>query len=139
MGEIFETPMIVGALDCDALGHMNVAQYFALCNRNGFAMQEAMGWPAGAEIEGKKLSFAAVHAECDLVSEVLEGEKVLVRCHVVRIGTRSADFQHGIVRENGSVAFTSLWRSACLNLETRRAEEIPPLMRAALERFLVAA
>lgn len=137
MGEIFETRMIVGTTDCDALGHMNVAQYFALCNVNGFAMQRAMGWPPGEAVDGLRLSFAVVRAECDFVAEVLAGEAVIVQASIAEIGTKSAVFRNSITREDGSPVFASLWKSACLNLDTRKSFVIPDALREALGMFYV--
>ncbi|MEX0339895.1 MAG: acyl-CoA thioesterase, partial [Arenibacterium sp.] len=139
VGQVFETEMVVGTTDCDALGHMNVAQYFALCNRNGFAMQTAMGWPPGAVVDGLRLSFAVVKADCNFVAEVLAGERVRVQASIARIGTKSAVFRNDIVRLDASPVFASTWQSACLNLDTRKAQVIPDNLRTALERFHVPA
>ena len=137
MGQIFETEMIVGSTDCDALGHLNVAQYFALCNVNGFAMQRAMGWPPGEAVDGLRLSFAVMKADCNFMAEVLAGETVRVQASIKRIGTKSAVFRNDIKRMDDSPVFASTWQSACLNLDTRKSYVIPDNLREALERFHV--
>lgn len=137
MGQVFETRMTVGTTDCDALGHMNVAQYFALTNRNGFAMQTAMGWPPGEVVDGLRLSFAVVKADCNFVAEVLAGETVCVQASIARIGTKSAVFRNNIYRLDGSAVFESTWQSACLNLDTRKSYVIPDSLRDALQQFYV--
>lgn len=137
MQKTHETRVVIGTSDCDVLGHMNVASYIALCNRNGFAMQTAMGRIPGDEYEGLRLSFAVVREESDFVAEVLSGETLIVQTNIARIGNKSARFRNRILREDGSLVFDSTWDSVCLNLETRRAEIIPDGFRAALEAYLV--
>lgn len=137
MGQAFETRMTVGTTDCDALGHLNVAQYFALCNRNGFAMQTAMGWPPGEAVDGLRLSFAVVKADCNFMAEVLAGETVIVQASIARIGNKSAVFRNNIQRPDGSPVFASTWQSACLNLDTRKSQVIPDNLREALQQFYV--
>lgn len=135
MGLIHETRVVVGTADCDALGHMNVARYFALCNLNGFAMQTAMGWTPGESVDGQRLSFAVVHSESDFKSEVMEGEALIVQTDISRIGNRSATFRNRIVRDGGDPVFESHWQSVLMDLDTRRAAQIPPRLVEMLERY----
>ncbi len=128
---------VVGTLDCDALGHLNVARYFALSNKAGFAMQTSIGWAPGQTNAGRRYSFAVVHADSDFLAEVHEGEVLLVRPGIRSIGTKSAVFDTLISRENGEAVFRSAWKSALLDLDSRRAVEIPDDLRAALQALLV--
>ena len=137
MARVHEMRVVVGTSDCDALGHMNVSRYFDFSSRNGREMQAAMGrTPGEVGADGLRLSFAVVKAESEFLAEVMEGEVLVVRADVVRIGTKSAAFRNRIAREDGTEVFRSVWHSACLNLDTRRAEVIPADWRAALEAFL---
>lgn len=129
--------VVIGSSDCDALGHMNVARYIALCNQCGTAMQTAMGWVPGELRDGVRLSFAAVRMESEFLSEVLEGETLFVYSDIYEIGTKSATFRNRILREDGKPVYLSKWKSACLNLDTRRAHPIPDAFRAALQEYLV--
>lgn len=136
MGSVHKTRMVIGTADCDALGHMNVARYFALCNQSGFAMQTALGWAPGDEIDGQRLSFAVVHSESDFQSEVMEGETLIVETDICDIGARWAVFRYRIRREDGTPVFETHWKSVLLDLETRRATEIPARFRRKLEDYL---
>ena len=136
MGLIHTSNIIIGTGDCDVLGHMNVARYHALCNQNGFGMQTAMGWPPGESRDGLRLSFAVVKSESEFRSEVLAGETLIVMTDIARIGQKSASFRNRIERDDGKPVFHSVWHSACLNLDTRRAEVIPDNFRAKLETYL---
>ena len=124
---------VVGSSDCDALGHMNVARYIALCNLAGFEMQRRIGWPPGEPNAGRRYSFAAVHMESDFRGEVHEGEVLLTFAGIDSIGTKSATFDNRIERESGELVFHSLWKSALMDLDTRRAVAVPDDLRAVLE------
>jgi acyl-CoA thioester hydrolase len=134
---VHELRVTVGSSDCDVLGHMNVARYFALCNQCGSALQAAIGWVPGQERDGSRLSFAVVRSESDFKSEVMEGEMLTVRSDLLRLGNKSASFRNRIARADGTEVFHSVWHTVCLNLETRRAAPIPPALRTALTAFLL--
>ena len=53
---------VVDPTDCDFLGHMNVSKYFAACSDGVFAIQSEMGLTANDMRDGRRLSFAVVHA-----------------------------------------------------------------------------
>lgn len=135
MGQVHETRVVIGTSDCDALGHMNVARYFALCNLNGFSMQTAMGWTPGESVDGQRLSFAVVHSESDFKSEVMEGETLIVLSDIAEIGTRSATFRNRITRDDGTPVFESHWKSVLMDLDARRAAPIPDKFRKVLEQY----
>ena len=128
----FEMQVTIGSSDCDALGHMNVARYFALCNQAGFAMQDAIGWPPGAANAGRRYSFAVVKSNSAFLSEVHEGARLTVRCGIGRMGTKSADFENTIWGADGRLVFQSTWVSALMDLDARCAVAIPEDLRAAL-------
>lgn len=128
--------IVVGTSDCDALGHLNVARYFAFCNQAGFAMQTAIGWPPGGANKGRRYSFAVVHADSQFLSEVHEGQVVLVWPGIREFGTKSATFDNRIDLEDGTPVFRSLWKSALLDLDTRRSVVVPDDLRAALGPYL---
>lgn len=124
---------VVGTSDCDALGHMNVARYVALCNLAGTEMQRRIGWPPGQPNAGRRYSFAAVNMQSEFMGEVLEGEVLLTFTGIERIGTKSATFDNRIHRATGEIVFRSLWKSALLDLDTRRAVAVPDDLRTVLD------
>ena len=130
----FEMQVVIGSSDCDALGHMNVSRYFALCNQAGFAMQTAIGWPPGAENAGRRYSFAVVHSESDFLAEVHAGEALVVQTGIAEIGNKTADFDNRIARKDGTPVFRSVWKSVLMDLDTRRAVIIPEDLRFSLMR-----
>ena len=133
------TPLriVVGSSDCDALGHMNVANYYSYSSLSGREFQRLIGWPPGQANKGRRLSFAVVRAESDFRAEVLEGQAILVTTSVGSIGEKSATFLHQIALEDGTEVYSSVWRSVLMNLDTRRSEYIPDDLRQALQAHLV--
>lgn len=129
---------IVGSRDCDELGHLNVSGYIYYCNRAGSAFMRDIGWPPGQGNGGRRYSFAAVHVVSDYLAEVREGQAILVRAGVAKNGGKSVTFDNRITLEDGTPVFRSLWTSALMDLDTRRAVELPDDLRAALEVGLVA-
>ena len=129
--------LTIGSSDCDVLGHMNSACYFAACNRAGFAMQTEIGWAPGAANKGRRYSFAVVRSEADFLAEVHEGQVLLVYVGISHIGTKSAAFENRLTLEDGTLVFQSTWRSVLMDLDTRQSVAIPDDLRAALETRMV--
>lgn len=124
---------VVGTRDCDELGHLNVSGYVWYCNRAGSEMMRRIGWPPGQGNDGRRYSFAAVHVVSDYLAEIREGQRILVRPSISAIGTKSATFDNLITLEDGTLAFRSLWKSALMDLDTRRAVAVPDDLRTALD------
>lgn len=131
--------MTVGSSDCDVLGHMNSAVYFAACNKAGFAMQKAIGWAPGEVNNGRRYSFAVVRSEADFLAEVSEGQVLLIYVDISKIGTKSAAFENRLTLEDGTVVFRSTWHSVLMDLDSRKSVVIPDDFRAALGSQLVSA
>jgi len=125
---------VVGTQDCDALGHMNVARYIAVCNLAGSDMLRRIGWPPGEPNAGRRYSFAAVNMHSEFFGEVLEGETLETAVGIDTIGNRSATFDNRIYRTDGKLVFRSLWKSALMDLDTRRAVAVPEDLRSTLSQ-----
>ncbi len=131
--------MTIGSSDCDVLGHMNSAVYFAACNKAGFAMQSAIGWAPGEANKGRRYSFAVVRSEADFLAEVSEGQVLLIYVGISKIGTKSAAFENLLTLEDGTVVFRSTWHSVLMDLDTRQSVTIPDDFRTALEGRMISA
>jgi acyl-CoA thioester hydrolase len=119
--------------DCDFLGHMNVSRYFQACSDAMFSLQAGLGMTRADMTEGRRLSFAVVHAESDFLREVLAGEAVYMRTHVEAIGTKSATFRHRLFSaDDDGMVFTTLFKTVCLDLAARKAATIPDDIRGGL-------
>lgn len=128
---------VVDPSDCDFLGHMNVSKYFAACSDGVFAIQAEMGLTASDMRSGRKLSFAVVHAESDFRSELSSGDAIRLETSIVAMGTKSITFRHRLIRsEDDAIAFETLFKCVMLNLETRRATDIPDDVRQRASAWL---
>ncbi|MCR9276143.1 MULTISPECIES: acyl-CoA thioesterase [Mameliella] len=121
---------VVDPADCDFLGHMNVSRYFSACSDGVFAVQAELGLTARDMREGRRLSFAVVHAESDFRAELQAGDAIWLESNVMAVGGKSMTFRHVLKRaEDGAVAFETVFKCVLMDLVTRRAIEIPPDVR----------
>ena len=128
---------VVDPADCDFLGHMNVSRYFAACSDGVFAIQSEMGLTAKDMRAGRRLSFAVVHAQSEFRSELSAGEAIRLETEIVEIGLKSITFRHRLIRaEDGATTFETLFKCVMLNLESRRAAEIPAEVREKANQWL---
>ena len=129
---------VVDPADCDFLGHMNVSRYFAACSDGVFAIQSEMGLTAKDMREGRRLSFAVVHAESDFKAELSAGDAIRLETDVIAIGSKSITFRHRLIRaEDEGVAFETLFKCVMLDLDTRSAAPIPDAVREKAADWLV--
>lgn len=128
---------IVGSGDCDALGHMNVGYYFLFCGEAAMSMQNAIGWTPGAANDGRRYSFVLVKSESAFYGELLAGDKVTIECACTGFGTKSGQFRNSIYSEDGRLIFRTWWKSALMDLDSRRAVELPEDLKEALKQVFV--
>jgi acyl-CoA thioesterase FadM len=128
---------VVAPSECDHLGHMNVASYFAAVSDGVFSFQTELGLGPTDLRAGRRVSFAVVRAESDFRLELRAGDVIRVMTAVEAIGKKSVLFRHELQRvEDGAVAFETRFRCVLLDLESRRAVEIPDDLRARTEAYL---
>ena len=117
---------VVDPADCDFLGHMNVSRYFAACSDGVFTIQSEMGLTAADMREGRKLSFAVVHAESDFRSELSAGEAIYLETEILQIGTKSITFRHRLFKTaDKALAFETTFKCVMMSLEDRTAKMVP--------------
>jgi acyl-CoA thioester hydrolase len=139
MGKFLSFRSIVDPSDCDFLGHMNVSRYFAACSDGVFAIQSEMGLTAKDMREGRRLSFAVVHADSDFKAELSAGDAIRLETSITEIGSKSMTFRHSLIRsEDDTVTFETVFKCVLLNLAMRRSTEIPDDVRAAASVWLTA-
>jgi acyl-CoA thioester hydrolase len=124
--------------DCDDLGHMNVQHYFAAVSNGMFAMMSRLGLTP-EEIQRRQMSFAVVHAETDFHRELRSGDMMLLESTVLKLGNKSATFQHRLRNlSTDSVATTTDFKCVLLDLGRREAIPIPDDIRAAAAELAAA-
>ena len=128
----------VGPTDCDDLGHMNVQHYFAAVSNGMFAIMSRLGLTP-EEIQRRQMSFAVVHAETDFHRELHSGDVMLLESTVLKLGDKSATFQHRLRNlSTDSVAMTTDFKCVLLDLRKREAIPIPDDIRAAAAELTAA-
>lgn len=124
---------------CDHLGHMNLGRYMELCGDGVFYLQGLIGMDAADIASGRRLSFAAVHVDAQYSRELRVGEVIRLSTSVVEVGTKSVTLDKKIhAGADGDLAFQARFRSALLDLKTRKAVAIPDDIRTALQVYATA-
>jgi acyl-CoA thioester hydrolase len=92
----FSHPMEIRFADLDALGHVNNAKYFTYMEMARLLyVREVVGWSGERDRPGAILA----RSECDFVIPLLLGDPIRVYVRTARIGRKSFDIEHVIVRE----------------------------------------
>ena len=129
---------VVAPSGCDVLNHMNVSGYFQACSDGVFSLQTNLGLGLSDIRDGRKLSFAVVHAESDFKSEVIAGEVIYMQSGIEKIGGKSIVFRHRLFRaEDDILAFETKFQCVLLDLENRRAVTLPDDVREKAQQFLI--
>lgn len=127
----------VEPMDCDSLGHMNVARYIVACSDGVANIQSKLGLTAQDIRNGRRLSFAVVKMDSTFHSELLVGEAIYLTTEVKAVGTKSITFHHRLFRtSDDKLCFESIAKGALLNLSTRRADFVPDDVRALAQQFM---
>ena len=126
----------VAPADCDHLGHMNVQHYFAAVSDGMFSLMVRLGLGPD-EIRTRRISFAVVRAETDFHRELLAGDVVVLESAVVKLGEKSATFQHRLKNAaTGGVAMNTEFKCVLVELDKRQATAIPDDIRAAAAQLI---
>lgn len=126
----------VAPADCDHLGHMNVQHHFAAVSDGMFGLMVRLGLGPD-EIRTRRISFAVVPAETDFHGELLAGDVVVLESAVVKLGEKSATFQHRLKNAaTGGVAMSTASKCVLLDLDKRQATAIPDDIRAAAAQLI---
>src|SRR5262249_49492557 len=109
-----------------------LVQRFANNVANGmFAIMSRLGLTP-EEIQRRQMSFAVVHAETDFHRELHSGDVMLLESTVLKLGDKSATFQHRLRNlTTDGVAMTTDFK--CVLLDLRRRETISPPLTYGLQ------
>jgi acyl-CoA thioesterase FadM len=89
------------------------------------------------ELRSRRISFAVVRAETDFHRELLAGDVVVLESAVVKVGEKSATFQHRLKNAaTGGLAMSTEFKCVLLDLEKRQATAIPDDIRAAAAHLI---
>ena len=129
---------VVSPDQLDHLGHMNVQYYFAAISGAICSFQIAIGLTPTDMREGRRLAFVVVHGDTNFRAELKAGDVIRMETGVTEIANKTATFHHRLFRvETDTLSFDTHFKCVLMDLQARRAVEIPDDIRAKLEAYLV--
>jgi len=126
---------VVFPWECDTMGHLNSKNYLGMFDQAAWHVFLALGYRSrSAARDG--LGLADVSQQLTFKRELIAGQLVYIRSYVERVGTKSITMCHEMhdAETRDCVAVLAV-TVAFLDLESRRAREIPPSIRAAAESW----
>lgn len=132
----FETDQSFGQgtvypMDCDHMGHMNVAAYTRKFDEATWALWSSVGMSA-VRMSSDKIGVAALESAMTYGKELFPGDTFIVRSRFVWLKTKTARFHHRlyILKDEGAglsevSAATCSYTVACLDRVAHRATAWP--------------
>ena len=136
----FTRERLIRFSDCDPAGIVFYPQYFVMFN--GLVedwVEEGLGVGFRRLVIERRTGLPTVRLEADFRSVSKMGDKVHLSLAVEKLGSRSITLDSRCTAaESGELRMQMRQVLVCTSLESHRAVEIPPDMRAAIEeRFTV--
>jgi acyl-CoA thioester hydrolase len=123
--------------DNDVYGHVNNVEYYSYFDTVINAWLVAEG---GLDIHRGAVIGLCAESHCEFHAALAFPETVQAALRVGHLGRRSVRYEIGLFRDgSGEPAATGWFVHVFVDREQRRAVDIPPPLRAALERLVVAA
>jgi acyl-CoA thioesterase FadM len=127
---------VVSPAQCDHLGHMNVQYYFAAAGDGMFAISGELGLTR-RQVEARRMCFVVVHAVSDFRKELHAGDAAKLLTSIEAMSDKVGIFVHKLLRAEDEAVTFELWMKAVLlDLDTRKARDIPADVREAAQRFI---
>ena len=120
--------------DNDVYGHVNNVEYYAFFDTviNAWLIREG-----GLDIHTGPVVGLCAESHCEFRAALAFPETVTAGLRVAHLGRSSVRYEIGLFGEGGGVAATGWFVHVFVDRAERRPAEIPPGVRAALERLLV--
>jgi len=129
---------VVSPSELDHLDHMNVQYYFAAIGSAITSLQIALGLTPTDMRKGRRLGFVVVHGENNFHAELMAGDVIKMETGVSEITKKTATFHHRLLNvETDTLSFDTHFKCVLMNLDTRRAVEIPEDIREKLALYAV--
>ena len=123
--------------DNDVYGHVNNVEYYSYFDTVINAWLVAEG---GLDIHRGPVIGLCAESHCEFRAALAFPDTVLAALRVGHLGRSSVRYEIGLFREDdGEPAATGWFVHVFVDREARRAVTIPPQLRGALERLVVAA
>ncbi|MFO0996205.1 MAG: acyl-CoA thioesterase [Alphaproteobacteria bacterium] len=114
---------------CDSLGHMNTQFYQMMFDGATFHFLSLIA--SYNALAGQQRSWADVRYTTEYKHEIRAGALLIVRSHLVRVGTKSVEFMHTMSNaETDALHATCSGVSVLFDLAARKALALDEAMRA---------
>lgn len=124
--------------DVDGAGIVYYPQFFHLCHKafeDFFDDVATISYPR--LIKEMRRGFPAVAIESQFISPLTYGDIAIVKLAVEKVGVSSATFHYQILRKHdGQSCFEAHITKVFMDLDTRKAENLPDEIRSVLEEML---
>jgi len=126
---------VVYPWQCDHIGHMNVMWYTSKFDEATWQFFGRIGLsPASMKADGR--ATAAVEQHMKYMAELLPGDLVEVRTHLVELRDKALIFEHTMYESvSKKLVATSRITGIHLNAATRKAQVLPDDVKAAASRL----
>jgi acyl-CoA thioester hydrolase len=122
--------------DNDVYGHVNNVEYYSFFDTVINAWLVAEG---GLDIHGGAVIALCVESHCEFHAPLAFPDTVEAALRVGHLGRSSVRYELGLFREGEEASAATGWFvHVFVDRETRRAVDIPPPLRDALQRLVVA-
>jgi acyl-CoA thioester hydrolase len=121
--------------DNDVYGHVNNVIFYSYFDSvaNAYLIEQG-----GLDIHGSDVIGLVVESGCKYHAPIEYPVRLRIGLRVDRLGNRSVTYGLGVFTEGPEVVAHGYFSHVFVDRETRRPTAIPPTLRAALERLVVA-
>jgi acyl-CoA thioester hydrolase len=120
--------------DNDVYGHVNNVEYYSFFDT---AINEWLVREGGLDIAGGDVIGVCAESHCEYKAAIAFPEAVDVHLRVGRLGRTSVRYELAVARGD-ELAATGWFVHVFVDRASRRPVDIPPRLRASLERLVVA-
>ena len=129
--------------DLDSAAIVYYPRMFAWADGSGHKLFRAAGFPMDRLLVERKMSFGLVAVSADFHSPARYGERLLCRTVVAKLGAKTVELTHCLVRAEGNAPVATLRETrVCMDLRDGakiRAQAIPGDVAEGLLRFVAEA
>jgi acyl-CoA thioester hydrolase len=119
-------------MDNDVYGHVNNVVYYSYFDTviNAWLIREG-----GLDIHGGEAIGVCAESHCSYAASLAFPETVQAGLRVSRLGRSSVRYEIGLFQESGTPAAEGWFVHVFVDRASRRPVDVPPSVRAALERL----
>lgn len=125
MADVFKTQRRVEFRDTDTAGIVHFSNFFAYMEQAEHAFLRELGLGVISEIDGKKMSWPRVNAQCNYRNAIKFEEIIDIHVRVTKIGTKSVTYGFQFFRDETPVADGTLTAVCCVFEHGKKPQSIP--------------